>query len=94
MRQKSYEGHQRLPKPGFVRASETTIPKLTTRSVRPSSESTQGANVRVFADRGTDAGELGEIEDIFVPVFPVIEDLVIHFADDRPNRILEFVIQK
>jgi hypothetical protein len=94
MRQKSYEGYQMLPRSTFVRASKTTIRKSpTTGSVRSASSSTREANARVFFDRGTDAVDIGVIEDTFGPVFPLVEDLIIHFADNRPNRLLEFVIR-
>ena len=94
MRQKSYEGYQMLPRSTFVRASKTTIRKSpTTGSVRSASSSTREANTRVFVDRGTDAVDISAIEDPFRPVFPLVEDLIIHFADNRPNRILEFVIR-
>jgi hypothetical protein len=94
MRQKSYEGYQMLPRSTFVRASKTTIRKSpTTGSVRSASSSTREANARVFVDRGADAVDIGVIEDHFRPVFPLVEDLIIHFADNKPNRLLEFVIR-
>jgi hypothetical protein len=94
MRQKSYDGYQMLPRSTFVRASKTTIRKSpTTRSVRSASSSIRETNARVFVNRGTDAVDIGATEDSFSPVLPMVEDLIIHLADNRPNKLLEFVIR-
>jgi hypothetical protein len=94
MRQKSYEGYQMPPRSTFVRASKTTIRRSpTTGSVRSASSSIRETTVRVFVNRGTDAVDIGATEDSFRPVFPLVEDLIIYFADNKPNRLLEFVIR-
>ncbi|WQF81613.1 hypothetical protein CDEST_06627 [Colletotrichum destructivum] len=46
-----------------------------------------------YVDRGTDAQDDTEIEDNFEPVLPFHEDLVIHFKDDSPDPILEYMIK-
>jgi hypothetical protein len=55
----------------------------------------------VFVDRGTDAEKIEVEEHIpeeeeaepFEPVFAVVEDLVIHFVDEKPNKIFESIIR-
>lgn len=96
--QKDQHNHEfrTLPKTTFMKASTTTIKKsLTSGDSRSSSIST--SEIRVYVDRGTDAGESVIEEDSkestpFEPVFPVVEDLVIHFVHDIPNDIFEYVI--
>lgn len=87
---------QTLPRTAFIRASTTTIKKISIsdESIR-SSVSTP--KPRVFIDRGTDAGDMVIEEEPeesapFEPVFPVVEDLVIHFSYDDPCDIFEYVI--
>ncbi|KAK2039691.1 hypothetical protein LZ31DRAFT_634616 [Colletotrichum somersetense] len=46
-----------------------------------------------YVDRGTDARDADENEDAFLPVLPFHEDLVIHFKDENPDPILEYIIK-
>ncbi|KAK2057578.1 hypothetical protein LY76DRAFT_594060 [Colletotrichum caudatum] len=46
-----------------------------------------------YVDRGTDAKVAGENEDASLPVLPFHEDLVIHFKDENPDPILEYIIK-
>jgi hypothetical protein len=87
-----------LPRTTFMRASPTTI--RTTQSLYlagPSSSPSSSASTptaRLFIDRGTDAWDGEAPEEIpFEPVFPAVEDLVIHCASDTPNEILSSVFQ-
>ncbi|KAH6717936.1 hypothetical protein BKA61DRAFT_294652 [Leptodontidium sp. MPI-SDFR-AT-0119] len=90
-----------LPRTTFVKASETTIGKSPTssrssRSSNSSTSSTKTTNRAVYVERGTDALQtpIEESNDVpFVPVFELVEDLVIHFTDDQPNEIFESVVR-
>ncbi|KAI8272463.1 hypothetical protein K4K59_011252 [Colletotrichum sp. SAR11_240] len=46
-----------------------------------------------YVDRGTDAEEIVVKDSTFQPVLPFSEDLVIHFKDDSPDPILEYMIR-
>ncbi|KAI8219204.1 hypothetical protein K4K53_008423 [Colletotrichum sp. SAR 10_77] len=46
-----------------------------------------------YVDRGTDAEEIVVKDPTFQPVLPFSEDLVIHFKDDSPDPILEYMIR-
>ncbi|KAF6840443.1 gastric mucin-like protein [Colletotrichum plurivorum] len=46
-----------------------------------------------YVDRGTDAEEVMVKSSAFQPVLPFSEDLVIHFKDDSPDPILEYMIR-
>ncbi|KAJ0304203.1 hypothetical protein COL5a_005337 [Colletotrichum fioriniae] len=46
-----------------------------------------------YVDRGTDAEDVELNETPFRPVLPFYEDLVIHFKDDSPDPILEYMIK-
>ncbi|TEA20142.1 hypothetical protein C8034_v007883 [Colletotrichum sidae] len=46
-----------------------------------------------YVDRGTDAGDFSSKETPFQPVLPFSEDLVIHFKDESPDPILEYMIR-
>ncbi|KAI8277083.1 hypothetical protein K4K60_007172 [Colletotrichum sp. SAR11_57] len=46
-----------------------------------------------YVDRGTDAEEIVMKDSTFQPVLPFSEDLVIHFKDDSPDPILEYMIR-
>ncbi|KAH7370536.1 hypothetical protein BKA65DRAFT_19447 [Rhexocercosporidium sp. MPI-PUGE-AT-0058] len=90
-----------LPRTTFVRALETTIRKSSTstgssRSLDSSSSPTRLSDRVVFVDRGTDAIEIpaeGSKNVPFLPVFELVEDLVIHFTDDQPNEVFESVVR-
>ncbi|TVY84136.1 hypothetical protein LSUE1_G003726 [Lachnellula suecica] len=90
---------QTLPRATFVRASQTTIRRSPTTG-RPISSSSQAtyktAPPRIYVDRGTDADEIiiaYTPEQPFEPVFPVVEDLVIHFDDYESKEIFESVVR-
>lgn len=87
-----------LPRTTFMRASPTTI--RSTQSLylpepsSPSSSSASTPTARLFIDRGSDAWDGQEPEETpFEPVFPSVEDLVLHCASDTPNEILSSVFQ-
>jgi hypothetical protein len=92
-----------LPRTTFVRASQTPIKRSPPSSVsrKWSRSSLVKESLRVFVDRGTDAEKIEVEEDIpeeeeaepFEPVFAVVEDLVIHFVDEKPNEIFESIIR-
>jgi hypothetical protein len=90
-----HAGFQTLSRTTFMRASTTTIKKSPS-SGESRSSSISTSKIRGYVDRGADAEEvvMNEAEEItpFEPVFPVIEDLVIHFAHDTPNDIFEYVL--
>ena len=88
-----------LPKTSFVRASMTMIKKSSIYggSLSCPSSSVSTPKARVYIDRGTNpedvpAKELPEEAAPFEPVFPVVEDLVIHFAQNDPHDIFEHVL--
>ncbi|KAF4626287.1 hypothetical protein G7Y89_g11870 [Cudoniella acicularis] len=100
----SNKGFQSFPRRTFLKASETTIKKSPT-SGRSSGSSTEVPEIPIpethmYVDCGTDALDAPNYEiapdeselDIFVPIFPVVEDMVIHFIDGTSNEILESVI--
>jgi hypothetical protein len=87
-----------LPRTTFVKASETTIKRSPTLrgSTRTNSSSTSRelSAPALSVDRITEpvSPEVLELKNLS-PVFPVTEDLIIHFIEDSPNSILESVIQ-
>ena len=94
-----YDGFKTLPRTSFVRASTTTIKKASFSS-SSSLSSVSTPKVRVYVDRGNDAEDV-PVEDVveeeaapFEPVFPVVEDLVIHFTHDHPSDIFEHVLSE
>lgn len=46
-----------------------------------------------YVDRGTDAEVVEEKKEPFAPVFPITEDLVVHFKDDIPDALLDNVVK-
>ncbi|KUJ08509.1 uncharacterized protein LY89DRAFT_788882 [Mollisia scopiformis] len=89
------DNYQTLPRTTFMKASQTTIRKSPTlsASAKSNSSSTEAVPPRVYVDRGEDAFQVSkESMEPFVPVFPVVEDLIIHLVDDNANQILESVI--
>jgi hypothetical protein len=91
-----YGVFQTLPRTTFIKASTTLIKKSSiSNDSRPSSAST--TKIRGYVDRGTDAENIPiekspEESAPFEPVFPVVEDLVIHFARDDPCDIFDHVL--
>lgn len=93
-----------LPRTTFVKASQTTIKRSPTGSPRSTSSSSLKPMIRVFIDKGTDPGDnlvdtlatiskpVEEVLVVFQPIFPVVEDLVIHFTSDISNEIFDFVL--
>jgi len=91
-----------LPRTTFMRASKTNIKKSPSLNFSENSSSTSTPTVRVFQDRGIDAWEgpaqpsetkpeeNGALEH---PVFPVVEDMIVHFVNNASNEILESVIR-
>jgi hypothetical protein len=87
-----------LPQTTFVRASTTTIRKSQSFSGTSSSST---PTLRLFVDRGSDAWDgqvitsetVSEEIEFYEPVFPAVEDLVIHCVDDAPNEILGSVFR-
>ncbi|KAE8449241.1 hypothetical protein EG329_008408 [Mollisiaceae sp. DMI_Dod_QoI] len=92
-----FNSYPTLPRTTFVKASQTTIRKSPTlrTSTRSNSSSSQDAPPRVYVDRGEDALHISEeqLVEPFTPVFPIIEDMIIHLIDDTSNKILESVIR-
>jgi hypothetical protein len=94
-----------LPRTTFVRASTTTIRRTQSMLMSEASSAQTTPIVRTFADRGSDAWDPEELEEPvedelvpeeaapYQPVFPAIEDLVIHCVNDTPNEILTSVFQ-
>jgi len=86
-----------VPKPVVGRAKRATvkrIPKQLTLKVQAPSQ------LSCYVDKGTDAatwdppeedGKPAE-DDHFEPLFPLVEDLVIHFSGNTTNRVLESAI--
>lgn len=87
-----------LPRTTFVKASQTTIRKSPTESEASSSSASSFRTIaRVFVDRGTDAGDPMASEKVghnteFEPVFPVVEDLIIHLNSQDSDDLLRRVI--
>ncbi|KAH8656949.1 hypothetical protein BGZ60DRAFT_531814 [Tricladium varicosporioides] len=97
-----YSGSTKLSRGTFIKASETTIKRspISTRSSSSSTALSQIPTQHGYFDRGTDAvSDLAvkepadDREAEFIPVFPLVEDFVIHFSDSKQNTILESVIQ-
>ncbi|KAH8899644.1 hypothetical protein GQ53DRAFT_816757 [Thozetella sp. PMI_491] len=84
-----------VPKAIFVKASKTTITRSPTRTQsRSSMRATyvdRGVDAPVFVDDGS-SGPRNPEELPFEPVLPLVEDLIIQFADESPNELLDFVI--
>jgi hypothetical protein len=90
------QDYQTLPRTTYVRASTTMIKNssISGSSIRSSAPTPKP---RIFVDRGTDAEDMVIAEKLegdapFEPVFPVVEDLVIHFSYEDPYKIFEYVI--
>jgi hypothetical protein len=92
-----------LPRTTFVRASQTIIKRASSSSGSIISLP-PGEDIRVFVDRGTDAGgepveqadsasqTHGECTDeTFEPVFGLVEDLIIHFTGGHVNEVFQSV---
>jgi hypothetical protein len=86
---------ENIPRTTFRKAAQTTIKRLTALNLAAS-------NTHLYVDRGTDledspsetvAEEEPEEEEPFMPVFPVVEDLIIHFTNKTPNDIFDSVIR-
>ncbi|KAH6670130.1 hypothetical protein B0J14DRAFT_111888 [Halenospora varia] len=98
----SDRGFTKLPRRAFIKASEMTIKRSPT-SARSSSSSTASGQISMqhgYVDRGTDAiydfavkEPADDTEVEFVPVFPLVEDFVIHFSNTKQNAVLESVIR-
>ncbi|KAJ0125474.1 hypothetical protein J7T55_006822 [Diaporthe amygdali] len=80
-----------LPEARFVKAHTTTIRKSPTfvkRLPKPAKDS--------YVHRGTDAAEFDEerheLNELFQPVLPMVEDLVIHVTGQEPDPVLGMVI--
>lgn len=100
------QGFSQLPRTTFVRAAQTTIkPHTPSASVRSITSSKSA--VHVYVDKGTDAGGREElvgteteeespkqrIEGAFEPVFPLVEDLIIHFTSNTVNEIFDATLE-
>ncbi|XMA10764.1 hypothetical protein WAI453_003555 [Rhynchosporium graminicola] len=90
------------PRTTFMKGLETTIkksPATSTRSSRPSDSSIEPVGVTdhaTYVERGTDVHDLSseKMKELpFVPVFKLVEDLVIHFTGSQPNEIFESVVR-
>ena len=93
----------------FVRASQTTIKtkKPHTSNGSVNSISSPEARIHVYVDRGTDAEDALESDQMttgiqsneeltegdFEPVFPLVEDLIIHFTNHGSNDTFESICQ-
>ena len=69
------------------------------RSKRPSvivapvpKEKKQKPARKSYVDKGTDALQIKEPQEMFQPVLPFLEDLVVYFKDDLPDLLLDFAI--
>lgn len=89
-----------LPQTTFVRASTTTIRKAQSLVYSEPSSSQTTPTMRIFVDRGADAWDPDASEEpapeeavSYEPVFPALEDLVIHCVNDMPNETLASVFQ-
>jgi hypothetical protein len=94
-----------MPAATFMKASETTIRRSPIASPRPGSSSLSKSMLRVFVDKGTDArddsieipamaSEVVEVDPApFEAVFPIVEDLVIHFTSEISNEIFDCVLR-
>lgn len=91
-----------LPRTTFVRASQTFIRRTPPVSRQPSCEPVKSVdhgadaeNVQSFtmADAGTQCPEDDAGQVLFEPVFPIVEDLIIHFTEDTRNEIREAIIR-
>jgi hypothetical protein len=98
-----------LPRASFVRASQTTIKTKKSHTSNESAHSISSfhQSIRVYVDRGTDAEEkegsdeitTGErnpekvAEEAFEPVFPLVEDLIIHMTSHTSNEVFDSVLQ-
>ncbi|RDL38492.1 uncharacterized protein BP5553_02832 [Venustampulla echinocandica] len=95
-------GLQTLPRKTFLKASETTIKKLSASIKSTSStEDNKDPEARLFIDRATDTRDITvehfaieepETEE-YVPIFPLIEDLIISFNDGHPSEISDLIIR-
>lgn len=90
-----------LPQAAVGKFSDTTIrkspitPRVTT-SYQSSGPETEMADHATYVHQGTDAEEAPckKSEEIsFVPVFELVEDMVIHFTDDASDEIFDSVVQ-
>lgn len=90
---------QMLPRTTFVKASETMI-RSPSGSSRNSTSSAPGFLPKAFMDRGTDAEEIiverSDVEELvkpFTSVFPLVEDLIIHFTRVSSDEVFEYVLR-
>jgi hypothetical protein len=96
-----------LPRTTFMRASTTTIRKTQSLLFSETSSAQATPTMRTFVDRGSDAwdpkvSEAPQSEETalepeevvpYEPVFPALEDMLIHCVDDAPSEILTSVFQ-
>lgn len=108
-RRASLSDLEKAPEPSFVRAISTTIKKAPGKTSANSSATPSPRRIYVDrgTDAGpilrintkppptpdTVSGEYNGERPPFEPVFPVFEDLVIHFTDGADNSLLESVIR-
>ena len=93
-----------LPRTTFMRASTTTIKRTQSLLFSEVSSAQTTPTMRIFVDRGSDAWNLEalqpeeqapEPEEVapYEPVFPALEDMVVHCVDDTQNEILSAIFQ-
>ncbi|GJC82537.1 hypothetical protein ColLi_05375 [Colletotrichum liriopes] len=93
------EAERRESKVKVVEGAKTVYvkPARTNKALPPPPlEETAWDNRRInpnYVDKGTDARDVGKSDETFRPVLPFHEDLVIHFKDDNPDPILEYMIK-
>lgn len=91
-RPSSRDSYETLPRSTFMRASQFTIRRSPT-----AKKNAIAPPPKVFVDRGTDAEPMDAAEAaqavVYEPVFPVIEDLVIHFHNSMVNEIFDSVVR-
>lgn len=89
-----------LPRATFVRASETNIKKSTKSGLSPS-PSTSKFPLRVLVDHRANEHEfepspitpIKEETGLQEPLFPIEEDLIIHFTEGPTNAVLDSVLR-
>ncbi|KAJ9132251.1 hypothetical protein NKR23_g11321 [Pleurostoma richardsiae] len=86
-----------VEQPRFVRAQQTTIRRSATVSYKPKPSSKPSS-----VDRGTDTSDLGEsgsgreasaLREPSSPSLLPVEDMVIQLVGEKPDQVLDFVIQ-
>ncbi|OLN92214.1 hypothetical protein CCHL11_01594 [Colletotrichum chlorophyti] len=80
------------PKAVYVKPSRTNKALPPVPHSPQSSEKRENSN-STYVDRGTDAEEVIPKDTSFHPVLPFSEDLVIHFKDENPDPILDYMIK-